>query len=235
VPEALSRWFAPKMTVQPGVGGFILGDWGPGLEWKTLIEVWETNRHLRLVETRDRVLTSSPVQEPLEPCRLVEDFHLEAQGGMTVLRLVHSGFGASTGWDHEYEGTRGGWAVCFLRLKHGLEQHRNDATHNLILPALCYGNDCAQVFEKIQSAVPSPWRILFQADSHLCWLVSDPNGSIFTVSVQPSSFGAVAYVEMLLFAHSDREAAAIEKEWRDRLAQLFPAPEGGRRVESFNS
>ena len=37
--SALSRWFAPKMSVAPGVGGFVLADWGPGLEWKTGIEI----------------------------------------------------------------------------------------------------------------------------------------------------------------------------------------------------
>jgi uncharacterized protein YndB with AHSA1/START domain len=78
--EAISRWFAPKMTVEPGVGGFVLADWGPGLEWKTTIEVWEPNHHLRLVETRDRVMSAAPVQESLEPCRLVQDYYLEAAG-----------------------------------------------------------------------------------------------------------------------------------------------------------
>ena len=55
-------------------GGFVVADWGPGLEWKTAIEVWEPNRHLRLVENRDRVMTSAPVDQRLDPCRLVQDY-----------------------------------------------------------------------------------------------------------------------------------------------------------------
>jgi uncharacterized protein YndB with AHSA1/START domain len=114
----IARWFAPNIKVEPGVGGIFLADWGPGIEWKTAIEVWEPNRHLRLAETREQP----------EPCRLLQDYFLEVEGGKTVLRLVHSGFGTSAEWDNEYEGTRGGWPVCFFRLKHGLEhpQHHFD-------------------------------------------------------------------------------------------------------------
>jgi uncharacterized protein YndB with AHSA1/START domain len=37
--DAIAWWFAPKVTVDPGKGGSIVADWGPGLEWKTAIEV----------------------------------------------------------------------------------------------------------------------------------------------------------------------------------------------------
>src|SRR5260370_12266468 len=90
----IARWFAPKMTVEPGVGGFVLADWGPGLEWKTAIEVWEPNRHLRLAETRDYIMTPAGAPEKFEPCRLVQGFYLEANGGKAVVRRVRSGVGA---------------------------------------------------------------------------------------------------------------------------------------------
>ena len=66
---AMARWFAPKMTVEPGVGGFVIADWGQGIEWKTTIEIWEPNRRLRLVETRDHFIGASLVAETFEPCR----------------------------------------------------------------------------------------------------------------------------------------------------------------------
>lgn len=58
----------------------------------------------------------------------MQDYVLEAEGGKTVLRLVHSGFGSSADWDSEYEGTREGWSACFVGLKEGLEQHRNGSS-----------------------------------------------------------------------------------------------------------
>ena len=127
------------MEVSPGAGGYMVADWGPGLEWKTAIEVWEPNRHLRLVETRDHLLSPDPAQEKMEPCRLVQDYYLEGEGGKTILRLVHSGFGSSHGWDVEFEGTKGGWAACFLWLKQALERHRRSSVYNSIVTALCYG------------------------------------------------------------------------------------------------
>lgn len=216
-PEALSRWFAPAMTVTPGAGGSVLADWGPGLAWKTLIEVWEPSRHLRLTETRDRVMTSSPIEEPLPPCRLVQDFYLETERGKTVLRLVHSGFGTSAEWDGEYEGTRDGWATCFLRLKHGLERHRGEAVRNFIVTRLCPGRSREQVLRLAVEQTPADWERLLQTNSHLCCLMPDHNGSILTVSVQPTPDGCVAYAEFLLFNQTAADGAALEREWSLRL------------------
>jgi uncharacterized protein YndB with AHSA1/START domain len=222
-PDEMARWFAPKMTVQPSAGGVIVADWGPGLEWKTDIEVWEENRHLRLAETRSKVLTASPVEEPLEPCRLVEDFYLSSEGGKTVLRLVHSGFGSSEAWDSEYDGTRGGWAVCFFRLKLGLERHRNDTVVNRTVTALCEGIACAAAMRRIEEAPAQPWTFAGRGPFYVCATLPGDNDSLVSISVQPSGLGCVAYVELLLFGVSPARAAAIEAQWRERLSELFPA------------
>jgi len=58
------------------------------------------------------------------PMRLVQDYTLESRQGRTALRLVHLGFGEGPGWDNEYEGTRGGWRMCFGRLKVALRSRR---------------------------------------------------------------------------------------------------------------
>lgn len=221
--EQIQRWFAPKMRVEPGVGGTHVAHWGPGLEWKTTIEVWEPNRRLRLVETRDRVMSSSAVEEVLEPCRLVQDYFLESEGGVTVLRLVHSGFGSSEGWDREYEGTRGGWAACFLRLKHVVELHGNDPVHNVILTAQCDGMDYATGIARLRAAMPESFREELSGKYEFAGLLREQNGSIVNVSVQPCPIGSVAYLEFLLFGLSEAERAQLEESWRGKLGKLFPA------------
>lgn len=226
----IARWFAPKMTVEPGAGGSMLADFGPGLEWKNAIEVWEPNRHLRLVETRDRMLTPPGVEQKMETCRLVQDYYLEAEGGTTVLRLVHSGFGATSDWDDEYEGTRGGWAVCFLRLKYGLERHRNQPVRNFLVTSLCHGIDFARALKMIESAAPKPMEILFRKDRHICGLVPEWNGGIFVASVGPAPDGSVAYIEILLFGLAEAQGAEIENQWRTKLAQMFPAPAAAKKA-----
>lgn len=214
-PEALVRWFAPRMIVKPGPGGEITADWGPGLEWKTLIEVWEQHRHLRLAETRDRVLSAAPGEERLEPRRLVEDFYLEANGAETVLRLVHSGFGSSAAWDQEYEGTRDGWQSCFLRLKIGLERHPGKPVRNFIMTRLCPGGSQAAVLAALEAEVPRPFETALRTESHLSAILG--GDAILTFSVQRVATGAMAYVEALLFGYPESRAAEFESAWRTRL------------------
>jgi hypothetical protein len=51
---------------------------------------------------------------------------LEARGGKTVVRLVHSGFGGSAEWDEQIEGLESGWTYFLRQLKHYLERHRGE-------------------------------------------------------------------------------------------------------------
>ncbi|MEO8024927.1 MAG: SRPBCC domain-containing protein, partial [Bryobacteraceae bacterium] len=220
----LARWFAPKMTVEPGVGGFVLADWGPGIEWKTLIEVWEPNRHLRLVENRDHLFTPPGIEQKFESRKLVQDYFLEAKDGKTILRLVHSGFGTSAGWDEEFDGTRGGWAGCFVRLKHSLEEHRGESVHNRIFTRICAGMDAVEVLRRIEGAAPADMRVEQKFDRHVCGVVPSWNGSIFNASASKVDAGAVAYVELLMYGFSDERAAGVESEWKATLASLFPDP-----------
>jgi uncharacterized protein YndB with AHSA1/START domain len=219
---ALARWFAPQMTVEPGAGGSMLADWGPGLAWKTAIEVWEPNRHIRLSETRDHVMSSAPGEQKLEPCRLIQDWYLESENGKTVLRLVHSGFGSSADWDTEYFGTKYGWASCFLRLKHVTEYHRTEPVHNGILTHLC-DVPWEEALGRIETVLPARAEIALREKYHLSAILHAQNGSILTISLQPTPAGTVVYVEYLLFELTPAAIDAFKDFWRSQLT-LFPAP-----------
>ncbi|HEY6327935.1 MAG TPA: SRPBCC domain-containing protein [Blastocatellia bacterium] len=220
--DQIARWFAPRMTVEPGVGGSITADWGAGIVWKTDIEIWEPNRHLRLVETRDHLIGTGPDAHRMEPCRLVQDYYLESDGGKTVLRLVHSGFGTGEGWDLEYEGTRGGWQDCFFRLREGLERHRTDSVHNMIVTQLGQGVTHHDVLSKLEAAMDGRLEIALTGEYHFCGLLPDVNGSVLSVSSQPKEGGTMAYVEMVLYGVSDERAAEIGTAWQAKLEHLFP-------------
>lgn len=107
--EEISRWFCPDARVRPGVGGGVWMSFGEGAEWETPIEIWEPGKHLR---------TADP-----EPSKLAVDYFIEAKGGETVLRIVHSGFGADA-WDDELDTLNAGWRAFAANLKHYLERHR---------------------------------------------------------------------------------------------------------------
>jgi uncharacterized protein YndB with AHSA1/START domain len=112
--DELSRWFPLSARVTPGEGGEIWMSWGAPWEGGARIEAWEPNHRLR---TRGF----------LEQGGAVVEYTLEARGGKTRLRLVHSGFERNTDWDDElFEGTRRGWNYELRSLRHYLERHRGE-------------------------------------------------------------------------------------------------------------
>jgi len=113
--EELKRWFPLDAKVTPGPSGSVSVSWG-GDEWTVRIDVWRPNKHLRLV-------SEMPGAEG-EGGTMAIDYHLATEAGETVVRLVHSGFGASSDWDDMYDGTAAGWAYFLVNLRFYLERHR---------------------------------------------------------------------------------------------------------------
>jgi uncharacterized protein YndB with AHSA1/START domain len=109
--EELTRWFPVDARVRPGPGGSIWLSWGGGTEGEAPITAWEPNRRFGWTETRG-------------PAKLAVEFHLEAAGGRTVVRLVQSGFGEGPDWDDEFHMTNGGWSYFVEHLRWYLERHR---------------------------------------------------------------------------------------------------------------
>lgn len=109
--EELKRWFPLDARVTPGEGGAVWLSFGEGMDWETPIELWEPNRHLRTIDP--------------PPSKLAVDYYIEAKGGQTVLRIVHSGFAADA-WDDELETLNGGWRAFLATLRNYLEQHRGE-------------------------------------------------------------------------------------------------------------
>jgi hypothetical protein len=102
--------------------------WGPGMEGTSTIQVWEPERHLRILENRPnapRKDCEGGIEAVVDakPVEVAVDYYLEAKGGGTVLRLVHSGFGTESSWDHEFESTHYGWMMYLRTLRHALTRH----------------------------------------------------------------------------------------------------------------
>ena len=117
----LMNWFPLDARVTPGAGGEIWLSWEDlCVEWPQKIQLWEPNKHLRTTYTK-------PVEQvagkPPTPVEIAIDFHLESKAGGTVLRVVHSGFGADASWDQEYHGVRLGWRYELQALQFYLEKH----------------------------------------------------------------------------------------------------------------
>ena len=121
--EELVRWFPLQARVTPGAGGTMFWSWGETGDWETRIDAWEPGRLLRLIQTDARPYDAEGRPLPpgqAEPAKLVMEFTLETDRGKTRLRLVHSGFGRGTAWDHELEGISEGWQAELRSLRHYL-------------------------------------------------------------------------------------------------------------------
>jgi uncharacterized protein YndB with AHSA1/START domain len=155
--DGIARWFAPDVKVEPGEGGSIFVSWGPGMEGTYKIETWVANEHLCLTEYRATPFAGgaeAPEQGPqATPRRIAVDYYLEAKdGGKTVLRLVHSGFGNTEGWDAELESTKRGWPTFFRVMKHGIEMHPGEPAKPLTL-MIPSPNRAAEAWVRLQSAL----------------------------------------------------------------------------------
>lgn len=117
--EELARWFPLEARVKPGLGGSIFLSWGPECQGEGPITAWEVNRHL---QWREKLPAPGSDQAPAVPISV--DFFLEARGGKTVLRLVHSGFGKEASWDGYYDSISRGWKFELRGLRHYLRHHR---------------------------------------------------------------------------------------------------------------
>ena len=126
--EELKRWFPLDAEVKPGPGGSIRMAWRDDFVWTFDVDVWEDEKHLRLVydPAKDFTAYSEPAPAeatPGEAKLLSVDYHLEGKAGATVLRLVHSGFGVGADWDQEYDSVSRGWDSELISLRHYLEAH----------------------------------------------------------------------------------------------------------------
>jgi uncharacterized protein YndB with AHSA1/START domain len=126
--EELVRWFPTRADITPGKGGRWLISWDGNWPWNAEIEIWEPNRHLRLIDRNARPYDAEgkEANQSVAPLPISIDWYLEGKGGSTTLRLVHAGFGRGAAWDDEFEGVSLGWKLELNGLKHYLERHRGE-------------------------------------------------------------------------------------------------------------
>jgi uncharacterized protein YndB with AHSA1/START domain len=123
--DELTKWFPTNAAIDPKPGGAFEISWDGDWQWNMTITDWEPNKRLRMVDRRARPFDAHG--RPLDreaPAALVLDFTLEARGGRTLLRLVHSGFGHGATWDEELDGVTLGWNVELRGFRHYLDRHR---------------------------------------------------------------------------------------------------------------
>lgn len=109
-PELLTAWCGPgpRVTARSGGGYYVRlnGD----LEREAHIDVFDPGRRLRLIYMTPRGL-------PPSDAVMIDDFILDTEQGVAVLRLLGSGYLQEEAWDAFYVRVRAGWALGLARLK----------------------------------------------------------------------------------------------------------------------
>lgn len=114
-PELLNSWCGPGARVSARAGGSYLVRINGDIEREAHIDIFDYGRRLRLIYM-------PPPGLPESEAVLVDDFILDIEQGVAVLRLMGSGFPQEEDWDLYYQRVRGAWALALARLKVGTEQ-----------------------------------------------------------------------------------------------------------------
>jgi uncharacterized protein YndB with AHSA1/START domain len=109
-PQMLSLWYGPGARVSAKAGGNYYVRADRDLEREAHIDVFDPGRRLRLIYMTPRDL-------PANDAVLIDDFILDTEQGVAVLRLLGSGFPVDEAWDPYYLRLRGGWGQALARLK----------------------------------------------------------------------------------------------------------------------
>lgn len=230
--EELARWFPLQAKVEPRVGGTMWLSWGDLYEDASRIEVWESERHLRI---------TFPVEDP---GALATDYYLVGKGGTTVLRVVTSGFGPGEDWDEHVTGVAHGWDFELLGLKHYLERHRGEnrqvawarvpinttveaAWHRLTGPGGWLGEQgLTDLTAGDRLAVEAPGGSLdgtvrlWQPPRQLAATVQNWNDALFRVEIHAAGGGsAVAWLST--YGIATARVTELQAAWRRTLPAAF--------------
>ncbi|MCG3120596.1 MAG: hypothetical protein ALAOOOJD_03361 [bacterium] len=126
--KELTQWFPLEAGENPDGTRWMA--WRNEFKFASRIEIWEPPHHVRTApvqanwsQEKNEKENSANSDDPA--WGMATDFYLEARGGATVLRLVHSGFSLDADWDALYDGTATGWNFQLWALRHYLENHRS--------------------------------------------------------------------------------------------------------------
>jgi len=231
--EQIQRWFAPLAKVEPAADGGMVGgaysvSWGPALGEPSKITIWEPGHRFAAEKYRANAYGSPAKDDTAEIQRIVVDYQIEAVGGQTRLRLVHSGFGRGAAWDNEFEATRSGWAVFLLILKHGLEHHPGVDSQTVSVTVECplSAEEAWRRLIGVSSLHPGdPYSIPFaalkgsvvrsKAPSLFIARVDGLNDAL--VGIYCGFYGKNVNVSLVLWGPAREQAAKIQASWTDLL------------------
>ena len=114
-PKMVSLWYGPGARITAKAGGSYSMRIDRNIEREAHIDVFEAGRRLRLIYM-------PPEGLPSNDAVVVDDFILDTEDGVAVLRLLGSGFPMDETWDAYHQRLRTHWGMALARLKVAVER-----------------------------------------------------------------------------------------------------------------
>jgi uncharacterized protein YndB with AHSA1/START domain len=248
--EEVIRWYVQSAEIDPRVGGTYKVSWGEGMDGVSEIVTFEPGRHFRI---EHRPMPGSP---PFETGPIAEEYFIETRGGKTVLRLVTSGIPDTDDWDAFYEGTKRGWTIFLMSLRHYLERHAGTPRDQIVsmvgLPGSCadawpvlMGDDGLGVADTLETATSGArysGRTAFGQDLAGEVIMLDPphrflvtledvNDGLLGATLEQMGPQNFLYLSLSTFGLEPAVVEEMRGRWSDWLTGLFPT--GAAPAEAF--
>ena len=140
----ISSWFVPaEFEERDGKPVAMTLNFGPGMESRSVVTAWEPPR--TWAAQSDGWVPGSPP--------IANEWSVEARdGGICIVRIVHSLFASTDDWDNQLEGTESGWPAFFRTLQIYLTHFRGQRSTMMKLMAPAAGTE-AEAWETLTSAL----------------------------------------------------------------------------------
>lgn len=240
--EEVTRWFVVDAEIDGRVGGTYRISWGEGMDGVSDITVFDPERHLQV---QHRPMEGAP---DLATGPMIEEYFIESDGDRTTVRLVSSGIPETEDWDWFYEGTKRGWTIFMLGLRHYLENHfgtpRDQVVSMIGLPGSCedawpvlFGPDGLGLSGALEGAAAgdsyegttsfgqalSGEVLLIDPPYRLLATVEGLNDALLGATLEQMGDSNFLYLALSTFGLGAERVEALRAEWEPFGAGLFPA------------
>ncbi|WP_224245937.1 SRPBCC family protein [Hyalangium gracile] len=235
----ISAWFVPS-EVEGRVGGAVVSHFGPGMDAKATVTVWEAPH---------RFVAEGEAMGPNAPS-IATEWIVEARSGDTcVVRVVHSLFASTDDWDDQLNSIEAGWPGFFRILRLYLAHFRGQPCSILSLMGTS-PEALAEAWEKLTgplglanaaqgqrtSALPEAPPLAGSVESvetnpqirGLVLRIDSPALGVATLGAFP--MGEQVQIVVQLYLYGEQAPAAVaraEPAWRAWMNSRFPMIMGG--------
>lgn len=234
----LTAWFVPSQLEERENGSIVM-DFGPGMETKAEIQVWDPPRRFT-AQNQEGMAPGAPP--------MATEWTVEARAGGTCrVRVVHSWFASTDDWDGQFESVEKGWPAFFRILNRYLTHFRGQHCTQFQLMAVAPGSKdevwnklahplglgVAEVGRSATSSGDAPRLVAaieyvgVKANPELTLRLEQPAPGTAHLAAMPMGGQTCLYLCLYLYGDGARAIAAREEPvWRAWLDRLFPAPVG---------